>query len=200
MESIRRLSGLCRISLGHTKASYETALSAFEAGASQLTHLFNAMEGLHHRAPGPIAAALEAGAFAELISDGLHVHPAMVRLAFRLFEDRIVLVSDSLSCAGMADGTYSLGGLPVAMQGGRALVPGTETLAGSSISLLEGVRRAVSFGIPLERAVYAATAAPAAALGLSGKTGTLSPGAPADLVLLNRDLELQAVYTGGERI
>lgn len=200
MEAIGRISRLCRVSLGHTGASYETALSAFEAGATQLTHLFNVMEGLRHRAPGPIAAGLEAGAFAELIPDGFHVHPAMVRLAFRLFEDRIVLISDSLSCTGMPDGTYALGGLPVTLEGGRALLPGTKTLAGSSISLLEGVRRAVSFGIPLERAVYAATAAPAAALGLAGRIGTLSPGAPADFILLSRDLELMAVYAGGRKI
>ncbi|MCD7828970.1 MAG: N-acetylglucosamine-6-phosphate deacetylase [Clostridiales bacterium] len=196
-EFIREASQICTVSLGHTEADYDTALAAYDAGATHTTHLFNAMPPLLHRAPGVVAAAADAGATAELISDGLHVHPAVVRLAHRVFRERLVLISDSLRCAGMPDGAYTLGGQPITMADGKATLTGTDTLAGSSIHPLDGLRRAVAFGVPLEDAVTAATAAPARVLRREGEIGTLEPGRYADFLLLDRQLRLKAVYIGG---
>ena len=173
---------------------------AYGAGASHTTHLFNAMPSLHHRNPGLIAAAFDCGASAELICDGFHVHPAMVRMAWQIFEERIVLISDSLRCAGMPDGEYSLGGQPVSMKDGKATLSGTDTLAGSSIHLMEGLRRAVKFGIPLRDAVRAATEIPARVIGIDSETGSISPGKAADLLLLDEQLNVLAVYVDGKRV
>ena len=200
MDFIREAKAECTVSVGHTAADYDTALSAFEAGASHATHLFNAMPALGHRAPGVVAAASDAGVRVELICDGYHIHPSVVRLTHRLFGDRLILISDSLRCAGMPDGDYELGGQMITMKNGRATLKGSETIAGSSIHLMEGLRRAVSFGIPLEDAVRAATETPAAAIGLQHEIGSLLPGRCADLVLLDRDLKVKAVFIDGERI
>lgn len=197
LEFIQAVSQVCTVSLGHSGADYDTAMSAYQAGASHATHLCNGMPPLHHRAPGLIGAAFDAGASVELICDGLHVHPAMVRMIFQLFGDRVNLISDSLRCAGMPDGDYTLGGQPIRVSDGKAaLLDGT--LAGSSISLLEGVRRAVSFGIPLEKAVYAASTAPARAVGI--EAGEIAVGQPADLILLGPDLSLQGVWIDGQLV
>ena len=122
LEFIREVSKLCTVSIAHTDADYETARQAFAAGASHVTHLYNAMPGIHHRDPGVIPAAAEADAVrAELICDGLHVHPAAVRLAFRMFgPERVVMVSDALRCCGMPDGQYELGGQTATLSGGVA--------------------------------------------------------------------------------
>ena len=199
-EFIRRVSKTCTVSIGHTAASYDTAMRAFDAGASHATHLFNAMPPLHHRDPGVIAAACDAGASVELITDGFHIHPAVIRLVHRLFTEKLVLISDSLRCAGMPDGDYELGGQPITMKNGKATLTGTDTLAGSSIHLMEGLRRAVSFGVPLEAAVTAATSAPARAIGLGDCIGSLEVGYPADIVLLDKDLKVKKVYVNGEAI
>ena len=196
---IRDVARECTVSLGHTAADYDTAMRAFEAGATHVTHLFNAMTPLSHRAPGIIAAASDAGAYAELICDTLHVFPPMMRLVHRLFDKKLVLISDSLRCAGMPDGEYELGGQLVTMRDGRAFVKGTDTIAGSSIHLMEGLRRTAASGIPLEDAVYAATEAPARSIGMADRIGRIAPGLPADLVLLDRDLTVQAVFIDGER-
>jgi len=123
----------------------------------------------------------------------------MMRLVHRLFDKKLVLISDSLRCAGMPDGEYELGGQLVAMRDGRAFVKGTDTIAGSSIHLMEGLRRTAASGIPLEDAVYAATEAPARSIGMADRIGRIAPGLPADLVLLDRDLTVQAVFIDGER-
>ena len=197
---IRAVSRDCTVSLGHTGADYDTARAAFEAGAAHVTHLFNAMSPLHHREPGVAAAAMDAGATVELIADGFHIHPAMVRLVHRLFGEKLALISDSMRCAGLADGDYELGGRPVTVRGGRAVLSGTDTLAGSSLHLMDGLRRAVSFGVPLEAAVLAATAVPARVIRRDREIGSLKPGHAADFVLLDRDLRVKAVYIDGRRI
>ena len=197
MDFISEVSRTCTVSLGHSVAGYEQAMEAFDRGASHVTHLFNGMDGLHHRKPGILGAALDAGASVELICDGLHIHPAAVRLSHRLFGERLNLISDSLRCAGMPDGDYTLGGQPITVKGGRATLTGTDTLAGSSISLLDAVRRAVHFGLSLPEAVYAASTAPALAVGL--EAGAIRPGRPADLAVLDRDLKLLAVFVDGAR-
>ena len=200
IEFIREVSKLCTVSLGHTTASYDTACSAYEAGASHTTHLFNAMPALAHREPGVAAAAMDCGASVELITDGLHIHPAVIRLTHRLFGEKLVLISDSLRCAGMPDGEYELGGQPITMKNGRATLTGTDTLAGSSISLMDGLRRAVRFGVPLESAVLAATLAPAKAIGMDAHIGSLKAGSAADIVVLDAELNLKAVYINGEAV
>lgn len=200
VEFIREISGECTVSLGHTAADYETAMRAYDAGARHATHLFNAMTPLSHRAPGVVAAASDAGASVELICDTLHVFPPMMRLVQRLFGEKLVLISDSLRCAGMPDGDYELGGQLITMRDGHALMKGTDTIAGSSIHLMEGLRRSVSCGIPLEAAVYAASTAPARAIGMDGRIGAIAPGMQADLVLLDRDLRVKSVFIDGEKL
>ena len=198
IEFVRRVSPICAVSIGHTEADYDTAMRAYEAGASHATHLFNGMPGLHHRKPGVIGAAFDSGATVELICDGLHIHPSAVRCAMQLFAGRLALISDSLRCAGMPDGDYELAGLPIKLGGGVArLLDGT--LAGSSINVGEAVRRAVSFGIPLERAISAATSIPATAARLTD-CGELAPGKRADIVVLDSELNIKTVFVGGEKV
>ena len=199
MEFIADVSKKCTVSLGHTSADYDQAMEAFARGASHATHLYNGMDGLHHRKPGIIAAAMDAGASAELICDGLHIHPAAIRVAYKLYGEKLNLVSDSLRCAGMPDGDYELGGQPITLSGGVARLTGTDTLAGSAISMLDGLRNVVEFGLPLNDAVYSSTTAPALAVGLTD-TGSIEVGKCADLVVLDKDLNLVAVYVDGQPV
>ncbi len=197
MDFIGYVSRRAAVSLGHTTCSYDQAMEAFARGASHATHLFNGMEGLHHRKPGIVAAAMDAGASVELICDGLHIHPAVIRLVHRLYGDKLNLISDSLRCAGMPDGDYMLGGQPITVKNGKATLSGTDTLAGSSISMIDALRNVVHFGLPLADAVYAASTAPAQAVGLKD-VGAIQAGRRADLLLLDRYLKIQAVFVDGE--
>ncbi len=194
---IREISPICRVSLGHTAADYDTAMEALLAGATHVTHLFNAMPPLLHRAPGVIGAAADAGITAELICDGFHIHPSAIRAAWKLFPGRVAVISDSLRCAEMPDGIYRLGGQPIEVRGGRAFLQGSETIAGSSSNLLEELGNLVSYGIPLEEAVTAVTLVPARAAGLDREIGSLETGKRADLTVLDRNLQLVSVYLGG---
>lgn len=199
-EFTRRASEKCRVSVAHTAAGYDQAAAVFDAGATHLTHLFNAMSGIHHRHPGPIGAASEReNVTAELICDGIHVHPSAVRMAFRLFPRRICLISDALRCCGMADGSYSLGGQEILLSGGVARLTGG-AIAGSAADLYQCMRRAVSFGIPREQAVWAATALPARVIGRESETGAIADGRAADFVICGGELEPEAVYLGGKRL
>ena len=194
---IQEVSRTCAVSLGHTTADYDTAMAGFQAGATHATHLYNGMPSFLHRAPGVIGAAFDAGASVELICDGLHIHPAVIRATYQLFGEKLNLISDSLRCAGMPDGDYELGGQPIVVKGGKAtLLDGT--LAGSSISMLDAVRNVVRFGLPLEAAVYAATSAPALAAKLD--VGVIEAGRAADLLVLDKDLNLKAVFVDGRRL
>ncbi len=188
----------CRVSLGHTACDYETAAAAFDAGAVHLTHLFNAMPAIHHRAPGIIAAASERGGVtAELICDGLHVHPAAVGMAFRLFPDRLCLVSDAIRCCGMPEGEYELGGQRATLSGGAArLADGT--IAGAASDLFDDLRNAIRFGIPREEAIRAATILPARVIGAEDEIGSLEEGKAADLLICGGDLSLRAVVLRGQ--
>lgn len=200
VEFTRRASEKCRVSVAHTAAGYDQAAAVFDAGATHLTHLFNAMPGIHHRHPGPIGAASEReNITAELICDGIHVHPSAVRMAFRLFPGRICLISDALRCCGMADGSYSLGGQEILLSGGVARLTGG-AIAGSAADLYQCMRRAVSFGIPREQAVWAATALPARVIGRESETGAIADGRAADFVICGGELEPEAVYLGGKRL
>lgn len=198
MDFIGYVSQKAVVSLGHTTCNYDQAMEAFGRGASHATHLFNGMEGLHHRKPGIIAAAMDAGASVELICDGLHIHPSVIRLVHRLYGDKLNLISDSLRCTGMPDGDYMLGGQPITVKSGKATLSGTDTLAGSSISMIDALRNVVRFGLPLSDAVYAASTAPAQAVGLND-VGSIQVGKAADLLVLDHHLKLQAVFVDGER-
>ena len=198
---IRTASKHCTVGVAHTDAGYEDARMAFGAGARHLTHLYNAMPGIHHRNPGVIGAACEdPGVRAELICDGYHVHPSAVRLAFAMFgAARMVLVSDGLRCLGLPDGQYELGGQAIFLEGGVArLADGT--LAGSSTDLFACMRKAMGFGIPEADAVRAATLNPALAAGVSQFCGSISTGKPADFIICRPDYTGKRVFLAGKEL
>ena len=197
VEFTKLASKLCTVSIAHTDCTYEEASAVFDAGASHLTHLYNAMPGIHHRKPGPIGAGSEREAVvAELICDGQHVHPSAVRMAFRLFPGRICLISDALRCCGMPDGQYTLGGQDVFLKNSVArLADGT--IAGSATNLYDCMRKAVEFGIPKEQAILSATLVPARELGREAETGSITPGKLADFVVCDEALNRKAVYLSG---
>ena len=201
IEFIRQAKKLCAVSVAHTDADYNTAAAAFDAGATHLTHLFNAMSALHHRNPGVIPAASErASVRAELICDGLHVHPAMVRLAFTLFgADRIVMVSDALSCCGLPDGQFHLGGQEIFLQGGIARLE-NGVIAGAATNLYECMCRAMNMGIPEADAIRAATWNPACAIGAEDRVGSIAPGKYADFILCRNGYTEKQVYLAGKAI
>ena len=200
VEFTKQASKLCTVSVAHTDAGYEDAAAVFAAGATHLTHLYNAMPAIHHRKPGVIGAASECeNVIAELICDGQHVHESSVRMAFKLFPGRICLVSDALRCCGMPDGQYELGGQEVFMKNGLAkLADGT--IAGAATNLYDGMRNAVKFGIPVEQAILSATMIPARQLGRAAEIGSIEPGKLADFVVCGEDLQRKAVYLNGEKL
>lgn len=188
------------VAVGHCAADYATATEAFRRGASILTHAFNAMEPILHRAPGPIIAALDAASVTiEAICDGVHVNPRVLRLLFDSAPERIALVTDAMAAAGAADGDYMLGTLPVYVVGGVARLD-TGQIAGSTLTLDRAIDVAVhQVGIPIEQAVAAATLHPARALGIDGLYGTLTPGKIADAVLLDKRFHVLDVWVAGEK-
>ena len=205
IEFIKAASELgIHVSVGHTVASYDTAKAAFEAGADHATHLYNAMPPLAHRDPGVIGAAWEVPHVkAELICDGIHIHPAVVRLTFGLFgKERMIIISDSLRATGMPDGEYPFGGQMIEVHGNRATILGhPETLAGSVTSLMGCLRQAVSFGIPVADAVRACTYNPAQSIGIDHRAGTLDVGKEASIVLLDeKDLSIKAIIFKGKPV
>lgn len=199
LDAIRRLTAAgVAVALGHTEATYDEARAALDTGATVATHLFNAMPALHHRAPGPVAALLEhPDAYVELVADGIHVHPAALRLAARAKPERITLVTDAMAAAAAADGDYRLGRLVVEVRDGVARLAGTDTIAGSTLTMAAAVRYTVrQVGLSLPDAVRAATATPAEMLGLAG-VGALLPGHRADAVVLDADLGVRRVLHRG---
>ena len=200
-EFVAKASKLCTVSVAHTDSGYDDAKAAYDAGATHLTHLYNAMPGIHHRNPGVIPAAAENPKVrAELICDGLHVHPASVRLAYAIFGgSRLVLISDALRCSGMPDGEYELGGQTVHLAGGIAkLADGT--IAGAATNLFDGMKNAIKFGIPEEDAIRAATWNPACAIGKASQIGSIEPGKLADFIVCSPDYSEKTVYLGGKKL
>lgn len=199
---IEEVSKECVISIAHTAANYDTAKQAFKKGANHVTHMFNAMLPLHHREPGVIGAAAEQkNVYVELICDGIHIHPAMVRMAFSLFgAERICMISDSMMATGMKDGDYSLGGQKVKVSGKEAtLVDGT--IAGSASNLLDCLKVAVlKMDVPLQDAIKACTITPARSLRIDSEYGSIQEGKYGDFVVLDESLELKMVIKGGEII
>ena len=203
LDFIRACHDEVRISIAHTCTDYDTAIAAFEAGATHMTHLYNAMPGITHRAPGPIIAALEKGAEVELITDNVHIHPAMVRFTFRTFgDDHTILIADSMMACGLPDGQYSLGGQAVTVEGRRATLteqPGT--IAGSATCLYDCMKVAVrEMNVPLESAVRAASENPARSIGIDADYGSLAAGRYGNVILADADLNIQAVIQKGTRI
>ncbi|MDJ1112853.1 N-acetylglucosamine-6-phosphate deacetylase [Microbacterium dauci] len=196
LDAIARFTGAgTAVAVGHTAADVDTTQRAFDAGATILTHAFNAMPGLHHRMPGPVAAALaDERVTLEVIADGVHLHPTVIRLIAAAAPDRIALVTDAMAAAAAADGEYILGALPVTVADGTArLTDGT--IAGSTLTQDAALRVAVAAGVPLPEAVTALTRTPARAIGRP-EFGSLAVGAVADAVLLSADLTVQRVWSG----
>lgn len=197
LDFVAAASRMCSVSIAHTCADYSVAKAAFLRGANHVTHVFNGMPAFHHRDPGVVGAAVESGAYVELICDGIHVHPAMVQAVFKLFgDDRVCLISDAMRACGMPDGRYDLGGQMVTVKGSFATID-TGSLAGSVTVLADCFRNAVRFGVPLESAVKAATINPARSVGLERQLGSITCGKEADLVLLDRRLSLRKVISQG---
>jgi N-acetylglucosamine-6-phosphate deacetylase len=190
------------VAVGHTEATFEVAKTAFDRGARMLTHLFNAMPGIHHRSPGPAVAAFEDDrVIMELVLDGHHVHPDVAALAFTAAPGRVALVTDAMSAAGSADGEYRLGSLDVTVENGLAYLTGTTTIASSTLTQDEELRRAMRLaGISPVDAVTALTATPSRAIGLGHRHGRLAPGFAADAVLLDHSWQVTHVWANGERI
>ena len=187
------------MAVGHTAATYAETQAAFEAGASILTHAFNAMREIHHRAPGPVAAAFQApGVTLEVINDGVHVHSNVVNMLFASAPGRIALVTDAMAAACAGDGQYELGSLNVIVTDGVARLSDSGVIAGSTLTMDAAVRRAITdVGLSVPQAVAAATAVPARAVGREGDLGSLAPGFAADAVLLDRDFRVRAVWAAG---
>lgn len=198
MDAIRRLvaAGVA-VAIGHTEADYDLCRVAFDEGASILTHAFNGMPGAHHRRPGPVLAAIDAGVFIEVIADGHHVSPHVVRALGRLAPDRMALVSDAMSATGRPPGAYRLGALDIDVTAdGVARDVASGSLAGSTATLVDELRVLAHAGVALADAVRSATAVPAHAIGRTD-IGTLRPGSVADVVVLARDLSVDAVWVAG---
>ena len=202
MEFIKEKKDETVLSVAHTATDYDTAMEAFEKGATHVTHLYNAMNPYTHRAPGPIAAAADSGAEVELICDGVHIHPAVVRTTFKIFgDDKVILISDSMMATGLEDGDYSLGGQAVKVVGNLATLA-DGTIAGSATNLMDCMRTAVQkMHIPLESAVKCAAVNSAKSVGIYDKYGSITPGKVANVVLLKKnDLALEKVILRGKAL
>lgn len=200
MDFIRRITSEGVVaSIGHSDANYNVSIEAIEAGANCLTHTFNRMLPLHHRDPGPIAAGSEKAIWAQLITDGIHVHKSMILASLKMFgRDRLTLISDAIRPAGLPEGTVSeSGGIPVVVRNGAVYLEGTDTLAGSGATLWDCVKYCVSIGIDFEDAVTMATRTPAKLLGLN--KGEIREGFDADLLLIDDNMKINEVFISGER-
>ena len=200
-EFVEKASRLCTVSIAHTDSDYDHAKAAVDAGVTHLTHLYNAMPGIHHRNPGVIPAAVEnPNVQAEIICDGYHIHPASVRLAFAMFKNRMILVSDSGRCAGLPEGSkFELGGQDAWLREGVArLADGT--IACSAANLWQCLTNVLAWGIPEEEALRAATWNPACALGVQDKIGSIQEGKLADFVVCSGDYREKRVFIGGKEI
>lgn len=189
--------------LGHTDATYEEVEAAVEAGLSHGVHTFNAMTGLHHRKPGVVGAMLGDDRLScEIIADGIHVHPAAIRILARMKQDgNLILITDAMSATGMTDGEYTLGDLPVVVEKGIAtLKHNRDSLAGSTLTMIKGFQLLVrEVGLSIEQASTIGSMNPARKIGIADRTGSLEAGKLADILVLSSDLELQGVWIQGQR-
>ena len=201
-EFVKQAKELCTVSIAHTDSDYDHAKAAIDAGVTHLTHLYNAMPGIHHRNPGVIPAAAEnPNVRVELICDGLHAHPAMVRFAFSIFGgERMVLVSDSGRCCGMDEGSkFELGGQDAWLRDGIArLADGT--IACSAVNLYDSMVNAIKFGIPEEDAIRASSYNPACAISAQDKVGSIETGKVADFLVCSPDYAHRRVFLAGKEL
>ena len=202
VEFTEKASKLCTVSVAHTDSDYDHAKAVFDAGARHLTHLYNAMPPIHHRTPGVIPAASEnRNVRAEIICDGYHIHPSSVRLAFTMFPGRMVLVSDSGRCTGQQEGyQFDLGGQMAELRGGVAKLAGTETIACSAATLWQCLTNVLSWEIPEEEAIRAATYNPACAIGAEGVVGTITEGKIADFIICDPEYRGKRVFLAGKEL
>lgn len=190
MEFIRENAEQVKISIAHTTADYDTAMEAFRNGADHVTHSYNAMNPFTHRAPGVIGAGFDSGAYMEIICDGIHIHPSVIRATVSMIgPEKMVLISDSMMGTGLEDGLYQLGGQEVKKTGNKATL-GDGTIAGSVTDLYHCMRKAVEFGIPFAQAARFATENPAKSVGLYPKYGSLEEGALANILVLDENLDI----------
>ena len=198
MECIKELKDEIRFSIGHTMVDYDMAGNAFETGVDHVTHLYNAMRTGTHREPSvPEAAADYGNVYVELICDGVHVHPSVVRNAFRIYgDDRVVLISDSMRATGMADGEYTLGGQKVLVNGTQATLE-DGTIAGSVTNIYDCMKKAIAMGIPKGSAIKAATINPAKSIGMDREVGSIEIGKRADILVTDNELNLETVIING---
>ena len=190
-------------SIGHSDATYDEALAAVNAGASCFVHTYNGQRGLHHRDPGCVGCAMATpNTYAEIICDGKHVKPAAIKaLMDAKGWQHTVLITDCLGCGGMPEGSYMSGGLPVEMRGGACYLAGKDTLAGSVLTLVEGVKNMVDWGLAsFDQAIRMATEVPARSARVDAVCGSIKPGGAADFIALNHDLTLAASYVGGVQV
>jgi len=203
VEFVEKAKELCTVSIAHTDSDYDHAKAAVDAGVTHLTHLYNAMPGVHHRNPGVIPAAVEnKNVRAEIICDGMHIHPASVRLAFSMFGgERMILVSDSGRCAGQPDGTkFDIGGQTAQLVGGVAKLVADGTIACSASNMWACLQNVISWGIAEEDAVRAATYNPACALGVQDVVGSIETGKQADFIVCGAGYESKRVFLAGKEI
>ncbi len=201
-EFIAQAKDYCTVSVAHTDSDYDRAKAAFDAGATHVTHLYNAMPGINHRNPGVIPAAVEnPNVQAEIICDGYHIHPSAVRLAFTMFRNRMILVSDSGRCAGQPEGyQFDLGGQMAEIRGGVAKLVGTDTIACSASNMWQCLVNTISWNVPVEEAVRAATWNPACAIGAQDEVGSIEPGKVADFLICAPDWSSKRVFLAGKEI
>lgn len=200
-EFVAKASKLCTVSVAHTDSDYDHAKAAFDSGATHVTHLYNAMPGINHRNPGVIPAAVENPKVrAEIICDGMHIHPAAVRLAFTMFAGRMILISDSGRCAGQPDGTeFELGGQMATLRDGVArLADGT--IACSATNMYQCLLNTISWGVPEEEVIRACTYNPACALGVQDEVGSIATGKVADFIVCNADYSGKRVFLAGQEV
>ncbi len=197
-EFIEKYHDTVTISLAHTSSNYETAMKAFDAGASHVTHLFNAMNGLHHREPGIVGAFTDHKAHAELICDGIHVHPSVVRLIYKANSDKLILISDSMCAAGLEDGIYELGGQKVNVKDMRATLD-DGTIAGSTVNVYEAMKRAIGFGVPIEQAILSTTLIPAKAIKADQEIGSIEIGKKADFIITDSSYQIEQIFIDGRK-
>lgn len=202
LDFIKEASKYAHVSLGHTCATYEEAMSGFKAGASHVTHFYNGMSSFEHRHPGLIGAASDNDScFVELIADGIHTSYSAIRMAMKLIGgERLVLISDSMRACGMPDGLYELGGQRVIKEGNRATLE-DGVIAGSVCNLMDCVRNIVhNVGIPFSTAIKCATVNPAKAIDIFDNYGSIDVGKKADIVIVDDSLNITNIIKGGRII
>lgn len=197
-EFIKKASEFVTVSIGHTDGTYESAKMAIDNGATHCIHLYNAMPGYNHRDPSVVGAIIDSNVTTELICDGIHINPVVIRNTLRAVgEDRLVLISDSMKACGMPEGMYDLGGQDVILKGNHATLK-DGTLAGSATNVKDCMKKVYEFGVPLEKAIKCATINPAKAIGVDDICGSLTEGKNADIVILNNKLDVEKVIIKGK--